>query len=242
MKVKKQHRVIIGAIISLVILVGILLQTNSKANNTEVRQVSDQYQEITRHRSPKETIEQPEKIAPTYEEQIDALGDVPEGYIVLQDVDGTVSYISEEEYNQLLNQDVRENTVADENADPIDVFEDIEIEIMPADDMVWHQITAYPLDEINGDDIYQSRGQFIYFVQKAIPTLYAQSILAADFDTNTYVMEITLNNQSTFSLPDDFEKRMALAYKNSGYGVSAPNQLTIDYTSMDIDEFLENHY
>src|SRR5690625_5582481 len=79
MKVKKQHRVIIGAIISLVILVGILLQTNSKSNNTEVHQVIDQYQEITRHRSPKETIEQPEKIAPTYEEQIDALGDVPEG-------------------------------------------------------------------------------------------------------------------------------------------------------------------
>src|SRR5690625_4833946 len=221
MKVKKQHRVIIGAIISLVILVGILLQTNSKSNNTEVHQVIHQYQEITQHRSPKETIEQPEKIAPTYEEQIDALADVPEGYNALEDENGTVSDIAEEEYNQLINQDVIENTVADENADPMDVFEDIEIEIMPADDMVWHQITAYPLDEINGDDIYQSRGQFIYFVQKAIPTLYAQSILAADFDTNTYVMEITLEYQSTFYIPDDFESRTELAYKNSVYGVIA---------------------
>lgn len=242
----KQRGLIFATVTVLVILIIVLIQSNSQSNS-KAYHAGEAYQNVERKITEKNELDQienpssTESNVATYEEQIAELGELPEGHIILQDIDGTVSYISEEEYNKLLNQDVRENTVADETADPKEVFEDIEIEIMPADDFIWHQIQAYPLDEINEDDIYQTRGQFIYFVQKAVPMLYAQNILAADFDTNTYAMEILLDIDSTFELPNDFEDRMLLAYQNSGYQVIAPDQLTIEYEMIDIDEFLENY-
>ena len=243
---KKRHVLIVtGIIILIAVIATIVLTTLNRDDQT--LDAGEAQQTIKHEMLAKKDLEQITEEAPvekntaTYEEQIEALGELPAGYIVLQDIDGTVSYVSEEEYSEWLNQEVRENTVADENASFVETFEDIEIEIMPADDFIWHQIQAYPLDEINEDDIYQTRGQFIYFVQKAVPMLYAQNILAADFDTNTYVMEILLDIDSTFELPNDFEDRMLLAYQNSGYQVIAPDQLTIEYEMIDIDEFLENY-
>ncbi|GAA4059094.1 hypothetical protein [Amphibacillus indicireducens] len=226
----KQRGLIFATVTVLVILIIVLIQSNSQSNS-KAYHADEAYQNVERKITEKNELDQienpssTESNVATYEEQIAELGELPEGHIILQDIDGTVSYISEEEYNKLLNQDVRENTVADETADPKEVFEDIEIEIMPADDFVWHQ----------------TRGQFIYFVQKAVPMLYAQNILAADFDTNTYVMEILLDIDSTFELPNDFEDRMLLAYQNSGYQVIAPDQLTIEYVMGNLDEFLENY-
>ncbi|HHU18854.1 MAG TPA: hypothetical protein GXZ58_01140 [Bacilli bacterium] len=240
---KRGVLIVTGIIVFIAVIAAIVLTALNRDDQT--LDAGEAQQNIKHEMLAKKEIEYIAEESPvakntaTYEEQIEELGELPEGHIILQDIDGTVSYISEEEYNKLLNQDVRENTVADETADPKEVFEDIEIEIMPADDFIWHQIQAYPLDEINEDDIYQTRGQFIYFVQKAVPMLYAQNILAADFDTNTYVMEILLDIDSTFELPNDFEDRMLLAYQNSGYQVIAPDQLTIEYEMIDIDEFLE---
>lgn len=242
---KRGVLIVTGIIVFIAVIAAIVLTALNRDDQT--LDAGEAQQNIKHEMLAKKEIEYIAEESPvakntaTYEEQIEELGELPEGHIILQDIDGTVSYISEEEYNKLLNQDVRENTVADETADPKEVFEDIEIEIMPADDFIWHQIQAYPLDEINEDDIYQTRGQFIYFVQKAVPMLYAQNILAADFDTNTYVMEILLDIDSTFELPNDFEDRMLLAYQNSGYQVIAPDQLTIEYEMIDIDEFLENY-
>lgn len=243
---KKRHVLIVtGIIVLIVVIAAIVLTTLNRDDQT--LDAGEAQQNIKHEMLAKKEIEYIAEESPvakntaTYEEQIEALGELPAGYIILQDIDGTVSYVSEEEYSEWLNQEVRDNTVADENASFAETFEDIEIEIMPADDFIWHQIQAYPLDEINEDDIYQTRGQFIYFVQKAVPMLYAQNILAADFDTNTYVMEILLDIDSTFELPNDFEDRMLLAYQNSGYQVIAPDQLTIEYEMIDIDEFLENY-
>lgn len=251
-----QRGIILSGIIGLgVVIIVLLFQINPDLDSNDTLQSGGEFQDVERNLVPKASIkkeqqetEQQEvtdesyvenKVA-DYESQIEELGEVPEGYVVLQDIDGTVSYISEEEYNALLNQDVRENTVADPSEDPSETMQNIEIEIMPADGMVWHQITAYPIDEINGDDIYQSRGQFIYFAQKALSTLYAQPILASNFDTETYTLKILLDEDAVFPLPDDFEDRMFLAYQNSGYQTEAPDQLTIEYDEVNFSEFMEN--
>lgn len=255
-----QWVVALGILIVIGIVIVLLLQAGSNLDSNVAIQEEGRAQYVAREIAPEEFDYQKqhddelrrqqqeleeyiERNSRTYEEQVNDLGDIPDDYVLVQDVNGDVSYISPEEYEELLNPEVRDNTIADlEESDGADYIRDIELEIMPASEDTWHRNIYGAMDgSVNDVDLYQTRGQYIYFAQKALTYLFANQILDSDFNTETYTLEIVLNKDATFQLPDDFEDRMHYTYRNSGYQEIAPDALTIEYQEMGVDEFLSEN-
>ena len=247
----------LGILITLGIVVVVLMQASSNLGTNVAHQEHEGAKYVAQEVAPEEYEAQKaheeesnkqqedaqsyidEKIR-EYEKEVANLGEVPEGHTALQDEDGKVTYISDEEYAELLNSDtVRENTTArGEDTTAAEAIQSLEVEIMPASEEIWHNNLFEPMGSVNEDKLYQSRGQYIYFAQKVIANYFANQILETDFDPNTYTLFITLNEDASFPLPDDFEERMHYVYKNSGYQTQAPDQLTIEYSEMGIDEYM----
>lgn len=236
----------LGILIVLGFVIVLLFQASSNlGNNVETQEQSgakyvakevapEEYDEIEEQEE--ELAEQQEQFdsyvkrnTQKYERQTEELGEVPEGYVATQDVDGNVTYVSPEEYAEMLNPEVRENTTASDDVSLSEEVSSMEIEIVPADEGVWREIAYTPLADIDRDAVYQSRGELIYFMEKVIALMFAQSVLESSFDTDTYTLSVTLNPDSIYGLPDDFEERMRLAYEESGYQTEAPDQLKIEY-------------
>ena len=252
-----QWIVALGALIIVGVLIYLLMQAGTNLGSNVEYQERERAEFVARDIAPEEydiqqqqeeVIQQQreelqeyiDKQTKSYEEQVAELGELPEGYIEVQDVDGTVRYVSEEEYYSWLNQDVRENTTAlsDGETTTGSLINDMDIEIMPASEDTWNYNVFEPKGTISDEELYQTRGQYIYFAQKAIPFLFANQILASDFDTNTYTLTIIKSADASFPLPDDFEDRMHYTYQNSGYQAVAPDALTIEYEEMTLDEYL----
>lgn len=250
-----QWVIALGVLIGLGVLLVVLFQasTNLESNVNYQEEAGAKYvaqeiapEEYSKQESQEAELEKQkeeldtyiERMSDEYARQTYEMGEVPEGHVVVQDEDGTVRYIPQEEYDKLLTPEVRENTTATEEFDPSSGIENMEIEIVPSSEDVWHEITFEPIENVNLDDIYQSRGQFIYFMQKAVPIQYSHQILDVDFDTDTYTMSVVLNESATYPLPEDFEDRMRLAYENSGFQTQAPGQFSIEYSEGNVQDYM----
>ena len=242
--------IIVGVVIYVVMQAGANLDSNvayqeqersdfvAREIAPEEYDIQQQHDEVVQQQ--REDLEEYiERKTKSYEEQVAELGELPEGYIEVQDVDGTVRYVPEEEYYSWLNQDVRENTtsLSDGETTAGSLINEMDIEIMPASEDTWNNNVFEPKGTVSDEELYQTRGQYIYFAQKAIPFLFANQILASDFDTNTYTLTIIKSSGASFPLPDDFEDRMHYTYQNSGYQEVAPDALTIEYEEMTLDEY-----
>lgn len=252
-----QWVVALGALIIIGIVIYLLMQAGTNLDSNVEYQEQERAEFVAREVAPEEFEEQKqhdevvqqqreeledyiERNTKSYEEQVAELGELPEGYIEVQDADGTVRYVSEEEYYSWQDQDVRENTTAlpEEEEGTSDYINEMDIEIMPASEDTWHNNVFEPKGTVPDEELYQTRGQYIYFAQKAIPFLFANQILESDFDTETYTLTIVKSSEASFPLPDDFEDRMHYTYQNSGYQEVAPDALTIEYEEMTLDEYL----
>ena len=251
----------VGILLVLGVVIFLVIQASSNLESNITHQEQEGAQYVAREIAPEEYSYQEQQEAEiekqreefdnyveektkTYEEQVNELGEVPEGYVVVQDADGTVRHVPEEELDVWGEDGVRENTtsIVDEEEGNKPYISQMEIEIMPSSEDTWNNNMFAPMDgTVDEKDLYQSRGQFIYFTQKALSFLFANQILKADFDPNTYEMTITLNSDSSFPLPEDFEDRLQYTYRNSGFQAQAPDALTISYDEMGIDEYIANN-
>lgn len=175
------------------------------------------------------TQEEPEEVQRAVAETEEVATDISEE-AVSQEVEESVEVVSVEESVESVDS-IEEDSIAE-------MMDNIELRIEPADEDIWFSIAYLPLEEIDEESIYQSRGQFIYFCEMELTNLFANQLLAAYFETSTYTLEIITNDQASFPLPEDFEERMQLAYANSGYGTEAPGQLDIVYTEGNLEDYL----
>ena len=242
--------IIVGVVIYLIMQAGTNLGSNVEYQEQEraefvARKIASEEYDMQEKKVDKNqqimevNQENTDKQVESYWEQKEKLGKLTEGHIELQDADGELSYVTEEEYYSWQDQDVRENTTAlpDGETTTDSLVNDMDIEIMPASEVTWNNNVFEPKGTISDEELYQTRGQYIYFAQKAIPFLFANQILASDFDTNTYTLTIIKSADASFPLPDDFEDRMHYTYQNSGYQAVAPDALTIEYEEMTLDEY-----
>lgn len=175
-----------------------------------------------------------EEKSKSYEEQKEELGELPEGYTEIMDIDGNVSYLSPEEYEKYLEDDIRTPDAEREDEEESDSLEGITVEIVPADEEIWDLIAFGDINNLEEGEVYQTRGEFIYFAQRAISLKFPYNIVDTDFDSETFILTIKENPYADTELPKDFEDRMNYAFNQSGYGINNKGDLEIIYEEADI--------
>lgn len=194
---------------------------------------SEDYQELEEREAEKELQKQEldkyiEEKSTSYESQKRELGELPEGYTEIMDIDGNVQYLSPKEYEEYLS-----GGVAD-SGDNEDTFDEKDIDIVPSEDYIWDNINFGNLSELEEEDVFQTRGEYIYFAQRVIAFSFPNQVLDSDFDTEEFILTVYRNPNASFELPDDFEERMNYAFDHSGYGSNHKGSLVIEYKDGDL--------
>src|SRR5699024_6188705 len=147
-----------------------------------------------------------------YEEQVAELGELPDGYVESMDEEGNLTYIPEEEAYAWTNEEVRENTDYIQDREEAEVAKDLKVEVMPSNSDIWWAVQGLTLDELKEEDIYQTKGELIYFMDRVLSLIYPYQVVDSYLDTDTMELHVTLDINRKDELPDDFEDRMRVVY------------------------------
>jgi len=244
----------VGALIMVIVGIVLLFQAGSNLENNASQLEEDGAQFVAQEVAPEEFSSEQESQAviesqqeeldnyiseksSQYEEQVAELGELPDGYVESMDEEGNLTYIPEEEAYAWTNEEVRENTDYIQDREEAEVAKDLKVEVMPSNSDIWWAVQGLTLDELKEEDIYQTKGELIYFMDRVLSLIYPYQVVDSYLDTDTMELHVTLDINRKDELPDDFEDRMRVVYENSGYNLEKPDALTFEY---DEDEMTFN--
>lgn len=236
----------VGALIMVIVGIVLLLQAGTNLENNASQLEEDGAQFVAQEVAPEEYSSEQESQAviesqqeeldnyiseksSQYEEQVAELGELPEGYVESMDEEGNLTYIPEEEAYAWTNEEVRENTDYIQDREEAEVAKDLKVEVMPSNSDIWWAVQGLTLDELKEEDIYQTKGELIYFMDRVLSLIYPYQVVDSYLDTDTMELHVTLDINRKDELPDDFEDRMRVVYENSGYNLEKPDALTFEY-------------
>ena len=236
----------VGALIMVIVGIVLLLQAGTNLENNASQLEEDGAQFVAQEVAPEEYSSEQESQAviesqqeeldnyiseksSQYEEQVAELGELPDGYVESMDEEGNLTYIPEEEAYAWTNEEVRENTDYIQDREEAEVAKDLKVEVMPSNSDIWWAVQGLTLDELKEEDIYQTKGELIYFMDRVLSLIYPYQVVDSYLDTDTMELHVTLDINRKDELPDDFEDRMRVVYENSGYNLEKPDALTFEY-------------
>ena len=236
----------VGALIMVIVGIVLLLQAGTNLENNASQLEEDGAQFVAQEVAPEEYSSEQESQAviesqqeeldnyiseksSQYEEQVAELGELPDGYVESMDEEGNLTYIPEEEAYAWTNEEVRENTDYIQDREEAEVAKDLKVEVMPSNSDIWWAVQGLTLDELKEEDIYQTKGELIYFMDRVLSLIYPYQVVDSYLDTDTMELHVTLDINRQDELPDDFEDRMRVVYENSGYNLEKPDALTFEY-------------
>lgn len=236
----------VGALIMVIVGIVLLFQAGTNLENNASRLEEDGAQFVAQEVAPEEYSSEQESQAviesqqeeldnyiseksSQYEEQVSELGELPDGYVESMDEEGNLTYIPEEEAYAWTNEEVRENTDYIQDREEAEVAKDLKVEVMPSNSDIWWAVQGLTLDELKEEDIYQTKGELIYFMDRVLSLIYPYQVVDSYLDTDTMELHVTLDINRKDELPDDFEDRMRVVYENSGYNLEKPDALTFEY-------------
>ena len=236
----------VGALIMVIVGIVLLFQAGTNLENNASQLEEDGAQFVAQEVAPEEYSSEQESQAviesqqeeldnyiseksSQYEEQVSELGELPNGYVESMDEEGNLTYIPEEEAYAWTNEEVRENTDYIQDREEAEVAKDLKVEVMPSNSDIWWAVQGLTLDELKEEDIYQTKGELIYFMDRVLSLIYPYQVVDSYLDTDTMELHVTLDINRKDELPDDFEDRMRVVYENSGYNLEKPDALTFEY-------------
>lgn len=236
----------VGALIMVIVGIVLLLQAGTNLENNASQLEEDGAQFVAQEVAPEEFSSEQESQAviesqqeeldnyiseksSQYEEQVAELGELPDGYVESMDEEGNLTYIPEEEAYAWTKEEVRENTDYIQDREEAEVAKDLKVEVMPSNSDIWWAVQGLTLDELKEEDIYQTKGELIYFMDRVLSLIYPYQVVDSYLDTDTMELHVTLDINRQDELPDDFEDRMRVVYENSGYNLEKPDALTFEY-------------
>ena len=236
----------VGALIMVIVGIVLLFQAGTNLENNASQLEEDGAQFVAQEVAPEEYSSEQESQAviesqqeeldnyiseksSQYEEQVAELGELPDGYVESMDEEGNLTYIPEEEAYAWTNEEVRENTDYIQDREEAEVAKDLKVEVMPSNSDIWWAVQGLTLDELKEEDIYQTKGELIYFMDRVLSLIYPYQVVDSYLDTDTMELHVTLDINRKDELPDDFEDRMRVVYENSGYNLEKPDALTFEY-------------
>ena len=236
----------VGALIMVIVGIVLLFQAGTNLENNASQLEDDGAQFVAQEVAPEEYSSEQESQAviesqqeeldnyiseksSQYEEQVAELGELPDGYVESMDEEGNLTYIPEEEAYAWTNEEVRENTDYIQDREEAEVAKDLKVEVMPSNSDIWWAVQGLTLDELKEEDIYQTKGELIYFMDRVLSLIYPYQVVDSYLDTDTMELHVTLDINRKDELPDDFEDRMREVYENSGYNLEKPDALTFEY-------------
>lgn len=236
----------VGALIMVIVGIVMLFQAGTNLENNASQLEEDGAQFVAQEVAPEEFSSEQESQAviesqqeeldnyiseksSQYEEQVAELGELPDGYVESMDEEGNLTYIPEEEAYAWTNEEVRENTDYIQDREEAEVAKDLKVEVMPSNSDIWWAVQGLTLEELKEEDIYQTKGELIYFMDRVLSLIYPYQVVDSYLDTDTMELHVTLDINRKDELPDDFEDRMRVVYENSGYNLEKPDALTFEY-------------